>query len=886
MKSYFMPRFAALALLALGFIFFIQSSMAVISAAWSPTNLLANRVEFHTATLLPDGTVLICGGIDPINYFLVHRDLATNWAQIYDPNTSKWTNTTPMVGKRYFHTATLLLNGKVLVAGGTADNIVPLTSSELYDPLTRTWSNAGDMNAPHMNHTATLLQDGRVLIAGGPTNNAATELYDPIAGTWTLTGSMSTNRTHHTATLLTNGTVLVVGGDDNRRFPANVISSCEIYNPATGLWTPTSPINPPRSTHTATLLLNGKVLVAGGTQTFPGLDQIYDPVTGNWATNANVGSGRTATLLPDGHVIVMGPSYIYLVDTSGNWTEPELSGSFPERDGNTATLLANGDILLAGGNPGAPSSQIYNPGVDDPGGKWTTSGSVIKQRNNTSINLLPNGKVLVPGSADNGAEIYDPTNGTWSNTGPLSTARTAPTGTLLPNGKVLIAGGVHNGNIISDCELYDYTTGTFTNTASMLSRRYGHNAVLLTTGKVLVAGGITSSTGSETNLAEIYDPVTETWIRTGDLNLARQDSQAAALLDGRVLLSGGVHEVGLGVYVFRQESEIYDPITGLWTVTGALAFGRENHTTTLLPNGKVLVAGGTGTNGITATAELFDPATGMWTNTGSLNAPRKNHTATLLPNGKVLIAGGYTNLFTPLATSTELYDPATGRWTTNYPLSIPRLFHMAVLLPSGKVLIAEGNQSGNQSELYDPGLAPTNNWPPQITNRDLTLTPGQNLVLGGSQFRGKYGGSGNYSQDSSSEMPIVQLRSLENSQTLFLLATNWSTNSYASAPLGRFPAGYAMATMFVNGMAGPSTIVNIQPASPLPTTLMTPIPAPNGTFQFSFTNNPGALFGISASTNLVDWTSIDGVIEASPGQYQFTDPQAANGQRFYRIFSP
>ncbi|HEX4342694.1 MAG TPA: hypothetical protein VH255_04850, partial [Verrucomicrobiae bacterium] len=156
-----------------------------------------------------------------------------------------------------------------------------------------------------------------------------------------------------------------------------------------------------------------------------------------------------------------------------------------------------------------------------------------------------------------------------------------------------------------------------------------------------------------------------------------------------------------------------------------------------------------------------------------------------------------------------------------------------------------------------------------------------------SQFRGKYGGSGNYSQDSSSEMPIVQLRSLENSQTAFLLGTNWSTNFYASAPLGRFPVGYAMATMFVNGMAGPSTILNIQPSIPTSTTLSAVGSQPNGSFQFTFANNPGGIFGVSASTNLVDWTSLDGVIETSPGQYEFTDPQAPNGpQRFYRIYSP
>ena len=887
MKSYFMPRYVVLALFALGFIFFSQSSMAVISAAWSPTNLLANRVEFHTATLLPDGTVLVCGGIDPINYNTARPNLATNWVQIFDPNTSKWTNTTPMLAKRYSHTATLLLNGKVLVAGGIGDSAVPILSAELYDPATHIWSSAGNMNAIHVNNTATLLQDGRLLIAGGPTNNGAAELYDPIAGTWTLTGSMSTNRSHHTATLLTNGTVLVTGGDDNHQFTANLLSSCEIYDPATGLWTPTSPINPPRSTHTATLLLNGKVLVAGGTQTGGGLDQFYDPVTGNWTTNGNFGSGRTATLLPDGNVIVMGSSHIYLVDVSGNWTEPELSGSFPFRDKNTATLLANGNILLAGGDPGSPSSQIYNPAIADSSGKWIPSGPAPLRAGGYSVNLLPDGLVLVAGGPSASADIYDPGSGSWVGINPLVTSRSFHTGTLLPNGKVLITGGNHiPGNYYSSCELFDFNTLKFTNTTPMLTARTQHEAALLPNGKVLVVGGITSSGGLTTNLTEIYDPATESWTRTGDLNLLRALFCINVLNDGRVLLTGGLHATQVSGNDYLRESEIYDPITGVWTVTGALAMGRQSHTTTLLPNGRVLVAAGIGTNGVpTATAELFNPVTGTWTNTGSLNVAREYHAATLLPNGKVLVSGGYsvTNNVATLVGNTELYDPDTGEWTTNASMISSGARHIALLLPGGKVLVAEGTLSSAQ--LYDSGLAPINNWPPQISNTDLTLTPGQSLMLGGSKFRGNYGGSGGNSQDSSSEIPVVQLRSLENAQTLFLLATNWSTNSYASAPLGRFPPGYAMATMLVNGMAGSSTIVNIQPVTPLPTTLVTPVPAQNGTFQFSFTNNPGAIFGVSASTNLVDWTSIDGVVEIAPGQYQFTDPQA-NPQRFYRIYSP
>ena len=158
--------------------------------------------------------------------------------------------------------------------------------------------------------------------------------------------------------------------------------------------------------------------------------------------------------------------------------------------------------------------------------------------------------------------------------------------------------------------------------------------------------------------------------------------------------------------------EIYDPTNGVWTPTSSLQTPRGSHTATLLPNGKVLVAGGGGLAPdpgspipVLASAEIFDPATGVWTPTGSMGQPRQVHTATLLTNGKVLVAGGVSFFGGVFPTSAELYDPVAGKWSPTFPLVSGRQDHIAALLPDGKVLVAGGfnnADTGPTAELFDP----------------------------------------------------------------------------------------------------------------------------------------------------------------------------------------
>ena len=292
---------------------------------------------------------------------------------------------------------------------------------------------------------------------------------------------------------------------------------------------------------------------------------------------------------------------------------------------------------------------------------WVATGSMTTARSADTATLLTNGMVLVAagqnvsGDATNSAELYNPTNGIWTATGSLHTARDLHTATLLPNGMVLVAGGDgSSGNATNSAELYNPTNGMWTATGSLHTVRDLHTATLLTNGQVLVAGGVTNGLNS-TNSAELYNPTNGMWTATGSMNTVRSSYTATLLPNGMVLVAGGETN-GLNS---TNSAELYNPATGIWTATGSMKTGRFAHTATLLPNGMVLVAGGATNNfnsGILSSAELYDLAGGTWTSTGSMTTPRDRPTATLLPNGKVLAAGGYNG--TTLS-SAELYTPSS-----------------------------------------------------------------------------------------------------------------------------------------------------------------------------------------------------------------------------------
>jgi N-acetylneuraminic acid mutarotase len=342
------------------------------------------------------------------------------------------------------------------------------------------WSPAGTMTAPRRSPTATLLTTGpnagKVLVAGGSvvgpsgiTYLASAELYDPATNAWAPTGGLATPRRSHTATRLLDGRVLVAGG-----FNGAYLASAELYNPHTGLWSPAGGLSLARQYHTATLLGNGRVLVAGGFDNRThALVELFDPATGGWSRAADLLTPRdshTATLLPDGRVFVAG-GYFQGVNSS-----PTLS-----------------------------ATEVYHPIANT----WSPAESMAIARYGHTATALADGRMLVAGGVDGGAsvEIYRPDNNSWKATASLTWPRYAHTATPLPGGKVLIAGGVSadlfGAFTLDHTEVFDPAApgpvgpGAWSDAGRLATPRAFHADVALAGGRVLAAGGLSDSGGAQ-----------------------------------------------------------------------------------------------------------------------------------------------------------------------------------------------------------------------------------------------------------------------------------------------------------------------------------------------------------------------------------------------------
>ena len=523
---------------------------------------------------------------------------------------------------------------------------------------------AGTMTVARGGQTATLLSDGRVLLVGGQVDGddpGTAELYDPATDRFTRTGPISTlGRGDAAAAALPDGRVLLVGGSGQLTGDADPIAFpfAELYDPATGTFSRTSPMIVPRFWLGSALALpDGRVLVAGGESLggILGSIEMFDPVAGEFVPGGVMADSRTQ---------------------------------------HTMTLLPNGTVLIAGGwgtDGPLDTAEVYDPLT----GRSVATGSLGTARADATAALLPDGQVLVAGGRGGSkgnptltsAELYDPVTGTFRSTGPLTTDRSGAASVGLVDGRVVVAGGWNADGDPRTVELYDPASGRFSVVGKLAPAYSSYNSNWLTT--TLLHDGSVLIAGRDIAAAERYDPgLPAAPVQPAAAPVApvgfeavegpgalRTGHTATRLADGRVLIAGGT-DAGTGPAM--ASAEIYDPATGRSVPTGSMAVPRSGHVAALLGDGRVLIAGGLRDADITTSwpsAEIYDPGSGTFTPAGPMTVAkvrtRGPHASSsevgsavvTLGDGRVLIFG-WDPTSTEGASSMVAYDPATGRFTT------------------------------------------------------------------------------------------------------------------------------------------------------------------------------------------------------------------------------
>ncbi|WP_437815300.1 kelch repeat-containing protein [Sorangium sp. So ce1078] len=799
---------------------------------WTPAAPLGAARAGHAAVRLPSGQVLVAGGRSA-------SEPALASAEIYDPASDTWTPAAPLPAVQQSPAAVLLGSGKALFVGHAIEDGASSDAGGLYDPLAGTWTPIPELAGT----SATLLGDGRVLVVSrygsklydpetdswawtvrppyGSERHSATRIagdsvlivggvdptryndgyweninivkslssfYLPAVDLWTqpllayeapvypcvrhgyemsyYTPSGETRRGERGVALSTlpGGGALLTGGlliygcgsSGEASKVHDFHPNADLYDPARLAWS-SVPAEPPvtmaRAFHTSTRLDDGSVLIAGGyvdlaTPTASAaLFHERSPLGAACEAGGDCASGFCAdSVCCD--AACDGPC-----DACAASSGASQDGACTPRSGgpcDDAGACLEAGVCEAGtcvgGVPapdGAPCDDLCSEASTCQGGACVGSGPVTCQPPDDCHEAAACDPAL--GCAAPASEKPDgarctstATPDAWQLAAPMDIPSeeipsTSPVATLLLDGTVLVTGAASVTRYDPSSDTWQPTAPTTITTRPNSSERArildGHTATLLQDGRVLIAGVSPSYWTGISHLwwyTEIFDPATGAWTEAAPLNMRRSGAAATRLLDGRVLIAGG--------YGSESSAEVYDPVVDLWYLAAPMSEQRPDAglAATLLPDGRVLVAGGGA-----PIAEVYDPAANSWSPLDAMSLPFSGLTATRLLDGRVLIAGGADD---DSDWTAKIYDQVSGEWTSTGAMSGERAGHEAVLLADGRVLVTggwcEGCDRFISAEIYDPA---SNTWTPAPSMIDAALheqtstrlDDGRVLVAGG-----------------------------------------------------------------------------------------------------------------------------------------------------------
>jgi hypothetical protein len=837
---------------------------ALVDPLWTAVGTLGSARAQHTATLLPNGKVLVVGGAGP---------LAS--AELYDTATGTWSATGSMATARFGHTATLLRNGKVLVAGGEGLAGAHPTAAELYDPDTGTWSpTSGGLVQARMNHTATLLNNGKVLVAGGGTDaatqTATAELFDPALGTFASTGNLPQACWNHAAALLQNGKVLVAGG----AAAGTSLAAAALYDVASGTFTATGALNMARASFTATVLMDGRVLAFGGAGV-PAAQgaEVYAPAGGTWGLAFSITTPRashSATMLPSGKVLLAGGldgvtplATTQIFDGAGTLSNgPPLVSA---RSQHTATLVPSGQVVLAGGAGAPTASEVYD---EQWAGTWTAVASMTTARYWHTLALLPSGQALAAGGYDTGslssAEFFTPTSGLWTATGAMTSVRQVAFASTLATGQL----GVLLGTPLAgprNVERYDPQTTTWSAGGTMPRIHSDGAAALLPSGQVLVCGGTSLFDADTHAFCDRYDPRSDTWAIETPLLTARRSHAMKALADGRILVVGGLGPPPTTGSARLASTEVFDPQSRLWADAGTMPAPKVGGVLVPLASGGALDIGGDSTANYSPTVFLWDPMSNSWSETTPVPVGIDNPSAVTLPSGRVLVYGGIVPATGGAdSTATYLFNPVTRAWVAGAPTLEGRNQPSGVLLSSGKVLISGGYAVGlgtrSSAEQFDEGRGALAGWTPTLLSSPAQVSQGGVFTAGGLLFTGQTEGASGSTASCAANVPVVQLQAFETGILFGTVGRTFSANAATVKVPSSVPQGYYLVRVVVGGVPSNARVIHV--LTPPVIVPGAPSSPPRGTIAFSASGGFGPPFTWVLATN-----GSGGAIDLSTGVY-------------------